>query len=622
MGSIVQGKVDGLLDQEQNRENRLRDGEFKDASPEETVERIKGILAANGIETEERWGESGVPYCHFIRVNVVGTTFGTNGKGLNRAFALASAYGELMERIQLGFLGDKTVQKDGSYSVNDTQSETVPAGRLWAENGNWYAAYARRLEEFTGVRAEPEALLRQFADGEGNVTVTPYYNLSRDRKSYLPAALRKRVYTSNGCAAGNTMEEAVVQAISEIVERNHQWRIMSKELSLPDVPEEVLRSYPAVWEIVSFVRSRGIRVSIKDASLGTGFPVACACFVDGKSGKYHVHYGAYPIFEIALERALTESFQGRSIDNIAVFEDFIYRSSELFSMGNISKELTKGAAEKRPAFFVAEPGTPWAGQPGFAGKNNRELLRECVAFFNRQGYEVLVRDCSCLGFPTCQVIVPGYSEVCIHRLSQKQDDQRYAGYAMRTLRDPAAAQMEDRLGLLMHLEQMKKLAKNVTGVHGFLAGARLSARLSREEELRWLHGALGHVYYVLGKYPEAIRCVTALLSGAEPKEAEYLLGVKRYLSLMASGYDKREIERILRFFHQPETVAELLRCGEGKGNPLDRFVLRCHMDCTAECGLYGACCQRRIRELEALVNGKTAALEYERSAAMLRELLA
>ena len=96
----------------------LLDAIYKDSSPERTVEKIKEILNSYGITVVEgQWTESGIEHCYSIRLTVAGTSFGSNGKGLTKEFALASAYGELMERMQLGLFGDSSVQKLGHYDA-------------------------------------------------------------------------------------------------------------------------------------------------------------------------------------------------------------------------------------------------------------------------------------------------------------------------------------------------------------------------------------------------------------------------------------------------------------------------------------------------------------------------
>lgn len=599
----------------------LRDAEFKDERPLKTVEKIKGILKEHGIETEERWMESGVPYCYSIRITVSGTTFGTNGKGLTKEFALASGYGELMERLQLGYVGSQDVQKDGNYSVNDSQDEAVSAEALLQENRSWYEAFSRSTLAYTGNQVRPEEILMRFADAQGKVQATPFYNLTKGVKAYIPTQLRKRIYTTNGCAAGNTMEEAIVQGISEVVERHHQMKILTERITVPDVPEDVLKKYEVAYRIIAFVRSKGFRVVIKDCSLGTGFPVICACFVDGKSGKYHTHFGAYPIFEIALERALTETFQGRNIDGFAVYDDFLYRKSDVYSLNVIESELVKGRAEKLPEFFLGQPDYEWKEDLGFAGKNNRELMGECLKFFGERGYDVLIRNASCLGFPACQILVPGYSEVFVHRMSKKDDNQRYAAFARKTLRNPSAAGMEDMLGLMMHLNQMSKVAGDIVEAHGFLSGAQLSAMPDRKREGCLMAASLGYVYYALGKYAEAVKCVNNMLPLSDQKDAEYLICVKRYLSLLLSRYDKDRIRQILDYFHSEESVSKLWRCIESGGNPMEEYTLHCDMSCGEDCLLHAACCQKRVNEMAAKINSRTKELDFEAFGQSLEQLL-
>ena len=163
----------------------LRDAEFKDERPVKTVEKIKEILAQYGIETEEHWYDSGVPYCYSIRVNVVGTTFGVNGKGLTKSFALASGYVELMERLQLGYVGSKEVQKDGVYSVNDSQDKMVDAEELFADNEQWFVRLAERLQYYTCKEEDPRQLLMQYADEDGKISSTPYYNVTKGSKNHV-----------------------------------------------------------------------------------------------------------------------------------------------------------------------------------------------------------------------------------------------------------------------------------------------------------------------------------------------------------------------------------------------------------------------------------------------------
>ena len=83
---------------------------YKALPPEETVDNISGILF-DRLGVELRITEYAQQNNLFFsaRVDVEtrdfkGFRIGTNGKGLTRDFSLASAYAELMERIQNGLL--------------------------------------------------------------------------------------------------------------------------------------------------------------------------------------------------------------------------------------------------------------------------------------------------------------------------------------------------------------------------------------------------------------------------------------------------------------------------------------------------------------------------------------
>lgn len=592
----------------------LRDAEFKDASPLKTVERIKGILRTHGIETEEYWNNTGVPYCFGITIRVAGTTFSVNGKGLTREFALASGYGELMERLQLGFIGKFDVQKDGHHTADTSRFVMRTAQQLLDANRPWYELIAQRLHSETGSTITPEEILAQCAESDGRIATDLFCNLTTGKQEHFPKTLWSRVYSSNGCAAGNSMEEALVQALSEIVERQFRTRIVLEDIRLPDIPEAFLQQFEVSYNIINYVREQGFRVVVKDCSLGSKFPVVCVCFIDENSGRYHTHFGAYPIFEIALARALTETFQGRNISEIAAFTNFTRKGSQDDLLLTMKHEFVRGTWEKPAGFFVGTPTYPFHADVGFHGRNNKELLRECVEFFTAQGCEILVRDGSSLGFHTYQVLIPGYSEVFTYRLNKKLYEFRYFPFAVKTLRNPSRAGIEDMLGLLMHMNQIKASI----GTHSFLAGSKLSAELSPRDEDKMMKISLAYVQYALGNHNSVIKYLTAVIPCYKGAEEEYLICLKRYLSMEQDGISGKEIRSTLGFFHRSETVARLYDCLGAGRNPLEDFTLHCDAGCTQSCPIYRQCRQTRTVELTKLINTKIMELDFD---AFCRDLL-
>jgi len=600
----------------------LRDAEFKDDKPLQTVEKIRGILADNGIEVEEHWSQSGVPYCHSLRLTVNGTNFGVNGKGLTKEFACASAYGEMMERLQFGFFSNFGMQKDTVDTGRDRTFARVPLKEHMEENVRWYRALAGRLEEFIGVREDPCRLLDRYVDEEGLIKAFPYYDLTNNKPTYFPLGLHG-LYTTNGAAAGNTMEEAVVQGISETVERNHQLKIIREGLSMPDVPEDVLKQYKTAYDIITYVRNCGFKVAIKDASLGTKYPVICAVFVNEKTGRYHTHFGAYPVFEIALARSLTETFQGRNIDNVAAFEEFHYDRSQAYAVNSLLEELVKGSAQKHIDFFVGPCKYSFNSQVGFKGKNNRELLMECIAYFRDLGLDVLVRDRSCLGFPSYQVVIPGYSEWAFHRLTGEGDDSAFQPTAIRLLRYPAKATKEELVQLAEYLNLQKQYGKmNMYRGKLFRKMAMLPVQIPDVLDERFMNGTMAYLYYAVGDYATTGTYLEQMVKDKTNKSAEYLICIKRYVKMKANGYSEEEIRRGLTFFHKQSTCEKLFACIAENKNPMEEYTLRCDNTCTAECMFYGLCKQKRTQELMDLIQSKTGEMKFEDLAARVQTFFA
>ena len=595
--------------------SRFADAAFKDDTPLKTVARIQGILKAHGIETQEKWSDTGVPYCHYLRVRVFGTVFGANGKGVTREFALASAYGELMERLQLGRIFKDDQQKNGLTSDSDTTDAAMTPMQLLEQSEDRYAQFVKRLYNYTGVELSPEEMLQQYCGADGKIPVNGFYCINKDRQEYLPTVFVSNVYTTNGCAAGNTPEEALVQAISEAVERAVSNRILLEDIAVPDIGEEVLRGCPVAYETIQFLREHGFRVTVKDCSLGEKYPVVCVCLIHEGTGKYHTHFGAHPRFEIALQRTLTESFQGRNLKDVARFEGF-FQKDATFDMGNLMNQLVLGSAERVPEFFMS------AGQTnripgGFTGTDNKELLKECIDYFGGKGYDILVRDYSCLGFPTYQVIIPGYSEIFVHRMDSKQNDLRYHSYTQRVLLDPSGATVDELMGFLMNLA---KVTKQQLGRMPFSKQVNLPVQLTREEESYYMDAAMASVNYRLGRKAETLRCLNRIIAEGAETDIGYAICLKRYLTLQGSGKGDQQIRAVLECFHEPGTVDGIFRAVSENRNPLDALTLHCDMRCESTCRLYGRCMKKQTEALARMIRDKQNALDCSALGKHLKEL--
>jgi ribosomal protein S12 methylthiotransferase accessory factor len=135
-----------------------------------------------------------------------------------------------------------------------------------------------------------------------------------------------------------------------------------------------------------------------------------------KRSQYRLAFGADPMFEIALQRCLTEVLQGIPPSSLAsnfmidfnlseaAFAEPNTRITELF------KAIFDGSGRCPPAFFSSK------GEPRFGGVFRRQFCGSRAAFqhvaglVHKLGYPIYIRDVSYLGFPAYQVYVPGLSE--------------------------------------------------------------------------------------------------------------------------------------------------------------------------------------------------------------------
>jgi ribosomal protein S12 methylthiotransferase accessory factor len=383
---------------------RAQPARFKDDAPARTVARLRRILAeALGAALVEECDEP-VPGACSARVAFPGTRLGANGKGVSRGLALASAYGELIERLQNQSLFRlqlelSDVPLDAHRFTWSPDEETMPAS--------------------DAPRAFPElaALLASFGipiASLDELVVQPFFSVQQRRPVPVPVQPLGHLYGTNGMCAGNTPAEALVQGLSEIVERFVMFRALDGGLRLPSIPIPRACEHAGVRRIVEGIAAVGrLQLRLYDASAVLGFPVAGAALVDERAGGYYVRWGAHPSPEIALERALTEIFQRRTLDTLAeCLTPFSSGGPDPRSHANREEAFRTGIARYPAELLDGGPG-PVRLFSFRAEEDNAALLRRMIALFRARGHDVLVRDVSFLGFPSYRVLVPGMSEIVL-----------------------------------------------------------------------------------------------------------------------------------------------------------------------------------------------------------------
>ncbi|KOU36506.1 hypothetical protein ADK54_33330 [Streptomyces sp. WM6378] len=234
----------------------------------------------------------------------------SGGKGRSDAQARASALGEGVERYSGIFQGDEP-RRRASYRELGPEEAIHPnalqlySARQYAERETWNS----RTSGFHHVWRP--------LDEDARVEWTPVWSLTRGRHVHVPTA---HLYfehpeaadgfaggDSNGCAAGASPEDAALQGLMELVERDsvalwwyNRVRRPAVDLSSFDDP------YFAQWQAA--YRRMGRQTWVLDLTSDLGIPAVAALArrTTGPVEELLLGFGAHFDIGIAISRAMTE----------------------------------------------------------------------------------------------------------------------------------------------------------------------------------------------------------------------------------------------------------------------------------------------------------------------------
>jgi oxazoline/thiazoline synthase len=330
-----------------------------------------------------------------------GLTGGSFGKGSTAEQGEASALMEAIERYSGIYQGDE---------IRLTRRFTdFPSGDAILPNDVLLYSDAQYRQEPTPD--SDESRIPVLFDRSAKIEWSPVWSLRDERFRYLPTSLLYFFYAgrtayqihadSNGCAAGNTLEEAIVQGFLELVERDAYaiwWynRSQRAELDLGQFDDSYVRDLRAQ------LAETGRRLWVLDVTSDLGIPTYVAIVHWMQNEQENIEFGSGAHFDsrIALLRALTELNQFLSIG--------------LMGGGTGEKSSLDGATllhlEEFP--FLTPRGDPTV-QAGPGSKfdllNTREQVNTCVDLAKRAGLDFLVLNQTRpdIEVPVVRVIVPG-----------------------------------------------------------------------------------------------------------------------------------------------------------------------------------------------------------------------
>lgn len=532
---------------------------YKEKQPQQTVADIRRLLYEHGISVIEKEWHTSLDCYHSLTLAVEGTPLTVNGKGVTPSYALASAYGELMERLQnmatfklIYDFSKKGLQKYGFYFAPD--EKTVKWDTLLKQQGPWLKKQIALMND----PSEIDALLKKWQSislgnsGESFVSL-PFYHANSGETDVIPVIMLSKMYTTNGMAAGNTIEEALVQGISEIYERYATMQILQKKISPPMIPRYEIEENDRLHNMVQVIESSGrYRLHFKDCSLGIGLPVVAVLCVDTQTGKYFVKFGAHPIFEMAVERTLTELLQGQNLSQMKGMRPYIHDTKQACSKDNIYGILINGCGNYPCSFFNEAPDYPYTPFDDNELKNNQEILKQMVEYIMKMGWDLFVRDVSFLGFPACQIIIPGMSEV--ESFDDIEGLSKYASFcktktSLKNIKDLTKA-------------ECKEFAIKIDNVSGLKNMSPAEWLHIEGDDCTWVYRntywLVVALYVLTDEYTKSAQVMNRFLKDfekyTEAKEPCYFRCAAAYLSMKGEGIPQDKIVSVLNTFYPHQLI--------------------------------------------------------------------
>jgi ribosomal protein S12 methylthiotransferase accessory factor len=336
---------------------------------------------------------------HELRAGLGGGSF---GKGSTAEQGEASALMEAIERYCGIFQGDE-IRKKGRFT------DFAPGEAIHPNDVLLFSDAQYQGQEAPGPDVHATSPTPAPFDPASKLEWSPIWSLRDKRFKYLPTSLLYFFYQgpgaintdSNGCAAGNTLEEAIVQGFLELVERDAYaiwWynRLQRAQIDFNHFNDSYIR------DLQTQLADAGRKLWVLDVTSDLGIPTFVAILHWMQNSQENIEFGSGAHFDarIALLRALTELNQFLSIG--------------LMGGGSGEKSSLDGVTplrlEDHPFLVPASaPAAQWDCDEKFAYLGTREQVIACMQVTQSKDLDFLVLDQTRpdVGVPVVRVVVPG-----------------------------------------------------------------------------------------------------------------------------------------------------------------------------------------------------------------------
>jgi YcaO-like protein with predicted kinase domain len=302
--------------------NHIRNEFGKTDTPENTIAKIRAGFEQLGYAIRYLPFQV-ADHIHWSFIAIDALNLQCQGKGLTPQLAKASAHAELAERFS-GGLFYQAFEEQVRFNLPALYGPEV--NRFL--NYQWLDGYVNcHQDELSEEHLSIEALLR----GQGHLSSADLagiknsqmarhwvdgYSVLEDRCLKVPLNFVTYINASNGMAAGNTLEEALVQAACEVFERHTQIQIIGPEARVPTIDRSTLPN-ERLKAMIAFYENENVEIVLKDLSMEGRFPSIGVLFINHNLRPGRLEHkilvpGVSFNMDEALSRCLTEIMQGRN----------------------------------------------------------------------------------------------------------------------------------------------------------------------------------------------------------------------------------------------------------------------------------------------------------------------
>jgi bacteriocin biosynthesis cyclodehydratase domain-containing protein len=335
-----------------------------------------------------------------------GLSGGSFGKGSTAEQGEASALMEAIERYSGIFQGNEI--RVTRRFTDFRESEAIHPNDVLLFSEAQYRQGQAQTSDVDEVTPAPAPF-----DPTAKIEWSPVWSLRDGRFRYLPTSLlyffcRGTGYQhhadSNGCAAGNTLAEAIVQGFLELVERDGYAIWWYNRLQRPEVDLGQFDD-PYIRDLKIQLAETGRRLWVLDATSDLGIPtfVTIAHWIQNEQELVEFGSGAHFDSRVALLRAMTELNQFLSIGLMGARSQ--NPSDQASNQSNAEGSFRLG---DHPYLAPSSAVRPALGSQ-FGGLDAREQVTACVNLAKGAGLDFLVLDQTRpdIEVPVVRVIVPG-----------------------------------------------------------------------------------------------------------------------------------------------------------------------------------------------------------------------